>query len=257
MAIKGGEWQKHWDNAKKDFTKATKKKKPKSTIDEKASKKTGLSGLAKDIDKAYAIAISDEVKKKDKKKAVEALITMRRAIDEFRKIGDSYVKDIQTEMTKAKDKDLMNELDVLRKEVEALRDSMISMSKFAESGLKGDGAMDGMAKNIRVAIESNAKQALLFLAQVKAKNDTKVWNAGIQDASRNLYQQVGNVGLLLKKGAKLPNIPDAAPPNEVEWMKDWRNGQLKFEPGQEDLMMAERDKFLKSVQSVVDWLKAG
>ena len=73
-----GKWKEQWEAAKKAFKKATGKKKPKSTIDNKASKKTGLAALLKDCDKNYNYFIQNKpVKKTPIKKLEDALKTFK------------------------------------------------------------------------------------------------------------------------------------------------------------------------------------
>jgi hypothetical protein len=249
-----GKWKKQWDDAKKAFTKATKQKKPKSSIDDKASKKTGLSSLLGECDKDFAV-FEKAAAKNDKPAMVEALMGFRRRAVDFKKIGSAYCKDIQADMVKAKTKDLMSELDVLRKQIDAIADTMAAHSKVMEARVKGLRIADATAKNIRVSLEGACKRAALFLAQVKAKKDVKVWNTGILTASRDVFQQVGNVEMLRKKGKNVPNVPATAPPASINLMKVWRTGKPTFVAGQEAEMEKERMAFLKSVQDVAKWLQ--
>lgn len=256
MAV--GAWKKEWEDAKKKFTKVTGKKKPKSTIDGSASKKTGLAKILGDCDKAFkAFEVQAGQPSPNQKKMVDLLVTFRRGAKTFKDKGEAYWKDIQTEMTKAKDKDLMNELDVLRKQIRAIADTMLAHDKVMESRVKNQSVAAATAKNLRTSLDGGLKRALLFMAQVKANNDVAFWNDGLMKASRDVYQQIGNVDALRRKGLNVPGIPTTAPPGSLAQMKVWRTGKPTFEEGSEAAMMTERMKFLKACQDVVAWLKTG
>src|ERR1700683_61147 len=120
--MEAGKWAPAWEGAKKAFEAATNKKKPKATVGAKVSKKSGLSALLSECDKEY----NEGAKLSASGKKDKALICLKKfdeASASFEKLGNAYTLDIQKAMTEAKDMSIMNELDVLRKQIQAISSS--------------------------------------------------------------------------------------------------------------------------------------
>ena len=132
---------------------------------------------------------------------------------------------------------------------------MTGQIKTVEAAIKNTAIHDAMAKTLALNLEGGCKRAYLFLAKVKANPEH--WNNGpeLMKAARDVYQQAANIQVLRQKQKNIPGIPATDPPSScLDPMKVWRTGKPQL--AGEKLILAEREKFLKAVQGVEQWMKS-
>ena len=92
-AIVSGEWQKEWEQTKKDFESATKKKKPAKTFMGKFRQSSGIEKSLKNMDAAYKEINSGKVTKKAVDKFESAFNTFVTKKDDYLKVLKKALKD--------------------------------------------------------------------------------------------------------------------------------------------------------------------
>lgn len=249
-----GDWTADWKALKKDFTAKTGKKKPKASVTNIIGK-SNLSPTLKKCDQAYLTATDIKL---SAKKQEAGLKDLRSNAVKFKKLADSYIKDVQKAMVDAgKDKALMSELDVLRKKLDAIQATMNSKISGIDANLKQMNVWEKMARDMRVDLTAALKRGLLFAAKVKASPTHEVWNADIKNAARDITQQIGNVEKIRAKGHQIEGIPQKNATALFKAMTPWASDVVRFKadtPPQE--ILAERAKYLKCVQAVAKWMNS-
>ena len=250
----GQDWKGQWAQAKKDFKKATKRKKPKTELENKAKKRTGLAKILKNCDNSYA-AFQAATDKQDTDGMARHISDLSGQARQFKRRSDAYAIEIQNEMIKAGDQRiLMKELDILRKQLNAISATMMAHLRMFEARFKKLRGVEALAYGLRDGLQGALKRGYLFAAKVRTQKDTKFWNTFCLKASRDIYQQIGNLGICIKKHGGVQGIPAKKPPASLEMMRTWRDGKITFEAADLDGMMKERMKFLKVCQDIDKWL---
>ncbi|MDG2470156.1 MAG: hypothetical protein P8M80_12815 [Pirellulaceae bacterium] len=240
-----GKWNTEWAKAKKDFQTRTGQKKPPASVT-KLFGGTGIKDQLKKCDEAF----NSFTPEKDPKKKAAHLAKFTKEIAAYTKTANSYWMDIQKAMTKAKDQSIMAEMDVLRKELDSIRDTMTAQAGMLAGVLKKLSTTAIMAANIKKSIAGACKRALLFAAKIKTNPTADEWNSGIQTAARDITQQVGNVEKLRKKH-DIVGLPESGAAGHFKILIRWADSPARLTTQQE--ILAERAALLNAVQNVIKW----
>ncbi len=128
LEIKEGEWQKAWNEAKKEFEEETGEKKPSKTFLKKIRVGSGLEKAAKEVDKAY-VDLESNLSDMSDKAFVKKLNALEKAIDTFESKANKYMDELDKAGKKADKKKsgkyiYQEEINILSKHLTAVLASM-------------------------------------------------------------------------------------------------------------------------------------
>jgi hypothetical protein len=173
----------------------------------------------------------------------------------------TYCAVIQKEMLRSGgNRNVMAELDTLRKKAIALNDTIKLRCQTLASAKAGLSGPEQMAQNMRLSTEAAVKRLREFLAQLKVhpENCGQIWNDKIRPATRDLTQNIGNVDKLRAQNIQIPRIPQQQLTSVFRTLEPYANDKVKF-PINRPVKFAEIkghfDILLKAAKDVEDWLK--
>jgi hypothetical protein len=246
-------WTDDWKKVKARFEQDSGKKKPSTKFLGIFRLGTGIENALKQCDELNG-QLTVVIAKREFAEATKLLKKFDLAITAFETAQSNYQKQLAGAMEKS-DEGVKPFLDVLSKELKALSSKITvkykSSALVIEQGDKSIGAADYTAKMLTTSLESGIKKAEAFAALVKSKPLEQTFNAGIQQAARDITQQIGNVQKARDAGFAF----DGDPTNLFKVMTPWAQGQRKV-PGDapKEVVLRELGAFTQCVTGVKTWL---
>lgn len=237
-----------WKKKKLDFQKLTGKKKPADSTAVFFRKGTGVADALKKLDAALV----------DKKGDVAS---MRKAFGVAKTAADAYDKKLSAAFAadskkKGPDHDTWKKgVDVLSKELKAVMARARNQIEQKEIAAKDQSGEEKIAELIVSGTRPALKKMTAFLASAKAQKTTedkvKVFNDGIQKATRDVTQNINNALKLQKKG-KAWNGKDMT--NVGKILTAWANdGRRIKDPARADSEISAVEQVVKGVN---EWYQA-
>lgn len=247
-----------WKKAKKEFEQLTGKKKPAEKTLGAFRKSSGLEDALKKVDKQHTAMSAKNSKGEMTAKELDAY---NKAVAEFKKESDNYIKLLEATLAKEKDADSAygKALVMLKKQLKAQYAGMQSQSNSYATFLKDMTSQQRIVAMIVPGATSGLKKMAAFVAKVEAQKtlDTKVqaFNSGIQTATRDITQNINNAVKMQKKGDVTWGGRD--PSNLAKILTAWANdGRRLPETADEAAVKREISALTQVVKGVKEWVKA-
>lgn len=197
-----GRWKAEWESKKKYFETESGKKKPSEKYLGFFRKGSGVSTAFGAMDKAYAkLSAAQGENRKKELKAFEA------AIEAAKKTGNDYTKTLEASIaSEATKKQLLPLLKILIKDIDNCIVSAEAQLTINKEITRDDGSIDAMAvtkeKPLKALAFTAVKKALMWIALQERKPNAAEFNKGVQTATRDITQNLGNLIKLYPKGSK-------------------------------------------------------
>ncbi len=207
-----GQWKAEWENAKKEFKVAAKKRPPGDKFMTRYSKSTSVTKAFGELDKAFAPLYGAAP---DKRQAV--LKNFKAKLKAAEKVGDKYIDHLvavigeekraaRSSAEKKKAADLDFHLEIFSSMIDICLASATSVVEKTEDlwakEHRGMAAIVSSKKQYLANIPTTIKKAARWLTIQQRDPDVKGFNAGITTATRDVYAQVGNLQKLYDRNSQ-------------------------------------------------------